>query len=90
VPKNPSGSNKKRIVPSLRSSRWRIQQGDDLDNDGIFINQKFCELVGMSKEEIRNHGWEKAVYPDDGERVRHLWDFECGEYWRGQDVETSS
>lgn len=39
----------------------------------IFVNARWCELTGLSAEEAVGHGWEKALHPDDLERIRREW-----------------
>jgi PAS domain S-box-containing protein len=41
----------------------------DLDGDCLFVNPKWCELAGLSIDEARGKGWQKAIHPDDRERV---------------------
>jgi PAS domain S-box-containing protein len=44
------------------------------DGDGVFVNQRFCELSGLTETEIRINGWATAVHVDDRGLVRPLWD----------------
>src|SRR5882672_9607323 len=41
----------------------------DADENCLFVNPKWCELAGITKEEAAGKGWQKAVHPDDRERV---------------------
>jgi PAS domain S-box-containing protein len=43
------------------------------DCDGIFVNNRFCEISGLSEAKLRIYGWFSAVHVDDQERVRHMW-----------------
>ena len=44
------------------------------DCDGVIVNERFCELTGMTEAQVRIYGWFSAVHIDDRDRVRHLWD----------------
>ncbi|KND00199.1 PAS domain S-box protein [Spizellomyces punctatus DAOM BR117] len=35
------------------------------DEDDYFINNRFCEIVGRTRTEIRINGWVDAVHPED-------------------------
>lgn len=50
----------------------------DLDGNPIFYNQKCTELHGISLGEASGKGWEKAVHPDDRERVSASWSAAAG------------
>jgi PAS domain S-box-containing protein len=41
----------------------------DADQNYLFVNPKWCELSGLTKEEGTGKGWQKAIHPDDRERV---------------------
>jgi len=45
----------------------------DVDGACIFVNERWCELAGMSAEAALGDGWVAAVHPDDLERVRTEW-----------------
>jgi len=36
---------------------------------GLYHNETWCEMVGLSDEEARDKGWAEALHPDDRERV---------------------
>jgi len=36
-----------------------------------FVNPKWCELTGLTRDEASGKGWLKAIHPDDRERVIH-------------------
>ena len=46
----------------------------DAEGRCVFVNQRFCEIAGLTPEEARGHGWMNRVHPDDVERVRNEWD----------------
>ncbi len=38
-----------------------------------FVNERWCELAGLSPEEAAGQGWGRALHPEDRERVFHDW-----------------
>jgi PAS domain S-box-containing protein len=45
----------------------------DREGDCLFVNERWCEMAGMSPEEAHGQGWARALHPDDRERVFHEW-----------------
>lgn len=45
------------------------------DEDDYFINNRFCEIVGRSRTEIKINGWMDAVHHDDLQRMSGCWPF---------------
>jgi PAS domain S-box-containing protein len=45
----------------------------DADGNCLFVNQKWCELAGMSPERAHGKGWADALHPADRERILHGW-----------------
>jgi PAS domain S-box-containing protein len=45
------------------------------DTDGMcqFVNEMWCDLAGMTPEQAYGRGWEKALHPDDLDRVIAEW-----------------
>lgn len=41
----------------------------DADENCLFVNPKWCELAGLTMEEAAGKGWQKALHPEDRERV---------------------
>ena len=41
----------------------------DAQGDCLFVNPKWCELSGLSNEEAKGKGWQRAVHAEDRERV---------------------
>ena len=41
--------------------------------DCVFVNQRWCELTGLSAEQAEGDGWAMALHPDDRERVAREW-----------------
>ncbi|MCE5249054.1 PAS domain S-box protein [bacterium] len=45
----------------------------DLFGDCLFVNEKWCEITGLSREEAAGKGWIKALHPDDREFITKEW-----------------
>ena len=41
----------------------------DAEENCLFVNPKWCELSGLSQEEAKGKGWQRAIHPEDRERV---------------------
>jgi PAS domain S-box-containing protein len=46
----------------------------DAGGQCTFVNTRWCELTGLSKEEALGQVWSHAVHPDDLARVAFAWD----------------
>ena len=40
---------------------------------GLFHNPHWCEITGLSEAEALGEGWQKAVHPEDAQRIRSTW-----------------
>ena len=38
------------------------------------VNKRYCEITGLSVEEVMVDGWRKSVHPDDLDRIITAWD----------------
>ncbi|MBU1101829.1 MAG: PAS domain S-box protein [Bacteroidetes bacterium] len=45
----------------------------DKDGNCIYVNNKWCELTGLSQEEAEGFGWVNGLHPDDREYIQKLW-----------------
>jgi PAS domain S-box-containing protein len=45
----------------------------DSRGDCLFVNERWCELAGLSPNEAVGQGWVRALHPDDRERVFAEW-----------------
>jgi PAS domain S-box-containing protein len=45
----------------------------DAKGQCIFVNDRWCELTGMSAEEARGGGWARSIHPDDIQHVEAEW-----------------
>lgn len=39
----------------------------------LYVNEKWCEITGISKQEAMGDGWVKSLHPDDLQRVFTQW-----------------
>ena len=68
------------ILPvGVYSAPVAVEGGD------VFVNQRFCELSGLSDADLQAKGWFSAVDPDDRDRVRHLWDISNADSFGGKE-----
>lgn len=40
----------------------------------LYVNERWCNIAGMSAEAASGYGWISAIHPDDRERVMNEWD----------------
>ncbi|MBA2320951.1 MAG: PAS domain S-box protein, partial [Deltaproteobacteria bacterium] len=45
----------------------------DADGRCLYVNERWCELTGLSREGAAGTGWTRALHPDDGARVYNAW-----------------
>ena len=45
----------------------------DANGDCVFVNDRYCEVTGLSLPEALGKGWASALYPEDSERVFNAW-----------------
>jgi PAS domain S-box-containing protein len=72
-----------RTEVALRDSERRYQTLTEVSPVGIFyadprarcvyVNERWCEIAGLSAEEAAGTGWVRALHPDDRERVLDEW-----------------
>lgn len=39
----------------------------------LYVNDRWCEIAGMSPDTARGNGWTAAIHPDDQERIAKEW-----------------
>lgn len=76
-------TERKLAEEALKESERRYHTLAEISPVGIFqadargsttyVNPKWCEISGLSKEEALGEGWLKAVHPDEREEVRKGW-----------------
>ena len=45
----------------------------DKEGNCLYVNQRWCEIAGLTSEEALGMGWVRAIHPDDGDRVGSEW-----------------
>lgn len=45
----------------------------DPHGDCLFVNERWCELSGLTPQEASGQGWTKPLHPDDHDRVLQEW-----------------
>jgi two-component system CheB/CheR fusion protein len=46
----------------------------DRAGDCVYVNEKWCQIAGMTQEAARGKGWIKHLHPEDCQRVCARWD----------------
>ena len=65
----------RRLVDALPGLVWTALPDGNVD----FVNQRWCEYVGVSADEAKGRGWQSAVHPDDLPRLLERWPSDIGE-----------
>ena len=45
----------------------------DAQGECIFVNQRWCQIAGLTAEEASGRGWAQALHPEDRERIAREW-----------------
>lgn len=45
----------------------------DAAGDCLYVNERWCEISGLTMEAARGKGWIRALHPEDVDRVNALW-----------------
>ena len=77
-------AERKRTEQTLRESEHRYQTLAGVAPVGIFhtnaqgnclyVNDRWCQIAGMTREEALGDGWKKAIHPEDREGVFQEWE----------------
>jgi PAS domain S-box-containing protein len=43
------------------------------DGSCVYVNDRLCELIGLTVEQALGDGWTRALHPDDADWVREGW-----------------
>ncbi len=43
------------------------------DGKAIYVNERACEITGLSVDNLREEGWMQALHPEDSKRVISAW-----------------
>ncbi|MEW6146222.1 MAG: PAS domain S-box protein [Thermodesulfobacteriota bacterium] len=70
-------------VEALKTSEERYQTLTDIlpigifradkEGVGVYVNNKLCEITGITKEDAFGEGWKEKVHPEDRKRVVDIW-----------------
>ncbi|KKM53085.1 hypothetical protein LCGC14_1554350 [marine sediment metagenome] len=76
-------TERKRAEEALRESERRYQTlakvspvgifHTDPDGDCLYVNERWCEITGLTVEQALRDGWAQALHPDDRDRVSTEW-----------------
>lgn len=58
-----------RVVNVLPALIWTTQG----DGRGDFVNRYWCEYTGLEPDEALDHGWQRAIHPDDLRSFLDSW-----------------
>jgi PAS domain S-box-containing protein len=58
----------------LADSIPQIVWAADLDGNNEYVNQRWFDYTGLTREQSRGAGWLEAVHPEDILRTRELWE----------------
>lgn len=45
----------------------------DADGNCVFVNERWCEMAGLTPEQAQGQGWKGALHPEDRQRVAQEW-----------------
>lgn len=65
-------SSQQRYMKLLESVPVGVFETDAKGND-LYVNDRWCEISGLTSEQARVQSWKTAVHPDDRERVFVAW-----------------
>ncbi|MEM7772449.1 MAG: PAS domain S-box protein [Cyanobacteria bacterium P01_A01_bin.37] len=46
---------------------------DDIVSSSVYVNDRYCQITGISPEEATTDHWQQQIHPDDRDRVSELW-----------------
>ncbi|MBD2484542.1 PAS domain S-box protein [Planktothrix sp. FACHB-1365] len=45
----------------------------DIEGNCLYVNQRWCEIAGLTPEEALGQGWTQAIHPEDQAHVKEEW-----------------
>ena len=45
----------------------------DENGDCVYVNERYCEITGLTLQQALGQGWSRALHPDDGKHVIEVW-----------------
>ncbi|MEM9264140.1 MAG: EAL domain-containing protein [Cyanobacteria bacterium P01_F01_bin.13] len=83
IPEGRDISDRKRIETDLEASQKHYASlaaaapvgifRTDLQGDCIYVNERWCDIAGISAEDALGTGWAVASHPDDRARISQEW-----------------
>jgi PAS domain S-box-containing protein len=46
----------------------------DAKGNCVYVNQRWCQIAGMTQEEAMGEGWKNSVHPEDKDTIIRSWD----------------
>jgi PAS domain S-box-containing protein len=53
----------------------------DVDGNCVFVNERYCQITGLTPTAAMGTGWRERLHPDDREILANHW-YECATYHR--------
>ncbi|HEY9808651.1 MAG TPA: PAS domain S-box protein [Halomicronema sp.] len=76
-------NERKQAEAALKESEKRYQKLTQISPVGIFhtnaegdclyVNERWCEIAGLSPQQAMGQGWKNAVHPEDRQRIFNEW-----------------
>jgi PAS domain S-box-containing protein len=57
------------VIDTIPAVVWSAEPDGSVD----FVNQRWLEFLGMSREEFDKRGWQAVMHPDDVQRSEKVW-----------------
>ncbi len=48
----------------------------EANGDCLYVNERWCEIAGLTSEQARGSGWVSAIHPEDRDHIVRRW-YEC-------------
>ena len=74
---------RRRTEEALRASEerfWTLAQlspvgifQTDAEGNYLYINERWCDIAGLTEQEALGQGWARSTHPDDRDRVLNEW-----------------
>ena len=74
---------RQRTEEALRASEerfWTLAQlspvgifQTDADGNYLYLNERWCDIAGLTQQEALGQGWARSMHPDDRDRVLNEW-----------------
>jgi len=81
-------TERKQIEQALRESERRYETlaaaapvgiyRTDAEGNCLYVNDRWCQIAGLTPEEAAGKGWTQGLHPDDRDMIAAVWDY-CAE-----------